>query len=120
MEITGIFNVSLNTGIFPDAWKIGNITPIPKEGNVLEANNWRPVTLLPLPSKLLEKAVHYPMSNYLSIENILSERQHGFRPGLSTATAIFKVVKDFFGNYNLGESTMCAFIDYRKAKRDLF
>ena len=84
MELTSIFNVSLNTGIFPDAWKIGNITPIPKEGNMLEANNWRPVTLLPPPpppSKLLEKAVHYQMSNYLSIENILSETQHGFRPG---------------------------------------
>ena len=109
VELTSIFNVSLNTCIFPDAWKIGNITPIPKEGNMLEANNWRPVTLLPLPSKLLEKAVHYQMSYYLSNENILSERQHGFRPGLSTAAAIFKVVKDFFGTYNLGEIIMCAF-----------
>ena len=62
---------------------------------MLEANNWRPVTLLPLPTKLLEKAVHYQKSNYLSNENILSERQHGFRPGLSTATAIFKVIKAF-------------------------
>ena len=119
VELTSIFNVSLNTGIFPDAWKIGNITPIPKEGNVLEANNRRPVTLLPLPSKLLEKAVHYQKSNYLSNENILSERQHGLRPDLSTATAIFKVVKDFFVNYNLRESTMCAFIDYRKAYETL-
>ena len=39
VELTSILNVSLNTGIFPDAWKIGNITPIPKEGKVLEANN---------------------------------------------------------------------------------
>ena len=95
MELTSIFNVSLNTCIFPHAWKIGNIIPIRKEGNELEANNWRPVTLLPLPSKLLEKAVHYQMSNYLSKENILSIKQHR----LNTATAISKVVKDIFGNY---------------------
>ena len=68
VELTTIFNVSLNTGIF---WKIGNTSPIPKECNMLEANNWRPVTLLALPSKLLEKAVHYQMSNYLSNKNLL-------------------------------------------------
>ena len=115
VELTHLFNESLGTGVFPEDWTLGNITPIPKEGDILEANNWRPVTILPLPSKLLEKAVHFQLSNCLSINKILSDKQHGFRPGYSTSTAIFKVVKNLFENYNNNESTICAFIDYRKA-----
>ena len=44
--------VSLQTGVFPDAWSMGYITPIPKEGDPLYAGNWRPISILPLPSKL--------------------------------------------------------------------
>ena len=115
MELTHLFNESIRTGIFPREWVIGNITPIPKEGDPLDPNNWRPVTILPLPSKLLDKAVHYQLMNYFQNQNLLDERQHGFRKDFSTATATFKIVKDFFDSYNNGDSTICAFIDYRKA-----
>ena len=89
-ELTHLFNESIRTGIFPREWVIGNITPIPKEGDPLDPNNWRPVTILPLPSKLLEKAVHYQLMNYFQNQNLLDERQHGFRKDFSTATATFK------------------------------
>ena len=108
-------NAILQNGIFPREWVIGNITPIPKEGDSLDPNNWRPVTILPLPSKLLEKAVHYQLMNYFQNQNLLDERQHGFRKDFSTVTATFKVVKDFFNSYNNGDSTIRAFIDYRRA-----
>ena len=52
VELTHLFNESIRTGIFPREWVIGNITPIPKEGDPLDPNNWRPVIILPLPSKL--------------------------------------------------------------------
>ena len=110
-----MFNESLNTGLFPKAWRIGHITPIPKEGNPLEPGNWRPITLLPLPSKLLEKAIHYQVNLFLSHNNILDKRQHGFRTSFSTSTAIFELVKKLFSNYDEGKCTSCVFVDYRKA-----
>ena len=107
-ELTHLFNESLNTGLFPKSWRIGNITPIPKEGNPLESGNWRPITLLPLPSKLLE-------NSFLTNNNILDERQHGFRLSFSTSTAIFELVKKLFSSYDDGQCTSCIFVGYRKA-----
>ena len=92
-------------------WRIGSITPIPKEGNPLEPGNWRPITLLPLPSKILEKAIHYQVSLFLNNNN----RQHGFRPTFSTSTAIFQLVKELFNNFANVKSTSCVFVDDRKA-----
>ena len=114
-ELTHIFNESLETGIFPDAWSIGYITPIPKEGDPLEAGNWRPISILPLPSKLLEQAVHHQVNTFLDNNHILDSRQQGFRPEYSTSTAIFKLVKDLFHNYDKGQSSSCIFVDYKKA-----
>ena len=114
-ELTHLFNESINTGVFPNAWRMGYITPIPKEGNPLEPGNWRPITLLPLPSKLLEKAIHYQVNLFMNNNNILDNRQHGFRSSLSTSTAIFELVKKLFNNYDEGKCTSCIFVDYKKA-----
>ena len=114
-ELTHLFNESIKTGIFPKSWSIGYITPIPKESDPLEAGNWRPISILPLPSKLLEQAVHYQVNVFLENNNILDSRQHGFRPEYSTSTAIFKLVKDLFENYDKGYSSSCVFVDYKKA-----
>ena len=114
-ELTHLFNESLETGIFPDAWSIGYISPIPKDGDPLDAGNWRPISILPLPSKLLEQAVHYQVTIFLENNHILDRRQHGFRSDYSTSTAIFKLVKDLFDNHDIGQSTSCIFVDYKKA-----
>ena len=114
-ELTHMFNESLQTGIFPDAWRTGFITPIPKDGDPLEAGNWRPISIIPLPSKLLEQAVHYQVSVFLENNHILDCRQHGFRSEYSTSTAIFKLIKDLFENYDVGQSSSCIFVDYKKA-----
>ena len=114
-ELTHIFNESIDTEIFPTAWCMGHITPIPKEGDPLDPGNWRPITILPLPSKLLEKAIHYQVSLFLERNFILDSRQHGFRPNFSTSTAIFQLVKDLFNSYDEGRCTSCIFVDYRKA-----
>ena len=104
VELTYLFNESIRTGIFPREWVIGNITLILKEGDPLDPNNWRPVTILPLPSKLLEEAVHYQLMNYFQNQNLLDERQHGFRKDFGTATVTFKMVMDLFNSYNNGDT----------------
>ena len=59
--------------------------------------------------------MHYQLMNYFQNQNLLDERQHGFRKDFSTAADTFKVVKDFFNSYNNGDITICAFIEYQKA-----
>ena len=115
VELTHILNESITTCKFPDAWAVGTITPIPKEGDPLEPGNWRPITILPLPSKLLEKAVHYQIISYLDEHALLQMNQHGFRKHKSTSTAIIELTKVIFDNYNKDLHSSCLFVDYKKA-----
>ena len=94
---------------------IGTITPIPKGGDSHDPGNWRPITILPLPSKIMERAVHYQLINYFEENDYLHKNQHGFRKNCSTATAIFKLSRDLYSAYDLGYSISCIFVDYKKA-----
>ncbi|CAB3987041.1 Hypothetical predicted protein [Paramuricea clavata] len=63
--ITSIINSSFLKGIFPSQWKISEITPIPKNDDYEEAENNRPISLLPVLSKVCERVVHNQFTNYL-------------------------------------------------------
>ena len=114
-ELTHLFNESIKTDIFPDSCSTGYIIHIPKEGDPLDAGKWRPISMLPLPSKLPEQAVHHQLTIFLENNQVLDHRQHGFRPEYSTSTSTFKLAKDLFENYERGLSTSCIFVDYRQA-----
>ena len=79
VELTHIINESLDQSIFPDAWAVGTITPIPKGGDSHDPGNWRPITILPLPSKIMECAVHYQLLNFFEENGYLHKNQHGFQ-----------------------------------------
>ena len=115
VELTHILNESIRTCTFPDAWSLGMITPIPKEGDSLDAGNWRPITLLPVLGKLLDRAVHYQITTHLNEYDLLMPNQHGFRKGKSTSTAIIELSRQLFDSYNKGLNTSCIFVDYKKA-----
>ena len=68
--ITLCFNLSLETGIFPCRWKLAKVVPLFKSGDVSNVNNYRPVSLLPLPGKLLEKIVHKAKINICTLRQI--------------------------------------------------
>ena len=55
LQLTYLFNQSISLGIFPDIWAVATVTPIPKAGNKHIANNWRPISIIPLIGKLMEK-----------------------------------------------------------------
>ena len=86
-----IFDCSLNNGIVPKAWKHAIIIPLQKEGNTKDVNNLRPISLLPLPGKILEKIVQKYLSEYLETNNILDDKQGGFRPKHSTTDSAVKL-----------------------------
>ena len=114
-ELVIMFRNSINEGIFPIAWSNGTLVPIPKTGNLNSIKNWRPITLLPLPGKLLEKIIHKVLSEHLENNNVLSKTQFGFRPKRGTSDAVFNVLKDLYDARDDGMVTATCFIDFCKA-----
>ena len=86
-----------------------------KGGEPDDVSNYRPVSLLPLPGKLLEKIVHKRVSNFFNDSNFLSEHQGGYRKGFSTLSTVADLTDDLFEQINLGMTTLATFIDLRKA-----
>ena len=113
--LTNLFNHSLLSSTFPSAWKSGKVVPLYKSGDRCNPSNYRPVTVLPTVSKILEKAVHTQVYRYLLQNKILSPRQFGFRPKLSTEVALTDFTDFILGNMDKGCVTGAVFLDLSKA-----
>ena len=114
--LTKLFNLSLSTGILPDSWKIARIVPIPKSTqNTTSPSNYRPISILPLVSKLLEKHVHKLLFHHLCESYPISRRQWGFLPGRSAQSALLSVTHDWFQQLENGNEVCCIFFDLKKA-----
>lgn len=79
--LTGIINLSIKQGIFPDNLKIAQVVPIFKQGSRLSCDNYRPISVLPVLSKIFEKCIYNQLMHYFSIEDIIIPNQYGFKPG---------------------------------------
>lgn len=90
-HITHIINCCLEIGYFPDFWKIALIYPLAKISNPSSYNDLRPISLLPILSKVLEKVVYIQLYNFAIDHNILPPEQSGFRKGYSTTTALLNI-----------------------------
>ena len=90
--ITHIINQSLHTGIVPDNMKIAKVIPIFKSSDESLLKNYRPISLLPTFSKILEKAMYNQLMTYLNNSNILYPHQYGFRPSHSTIHPIIHLL----------------------------
>ena len=114
-QVTYLFNLSVRTTIYPKKWKEALVIPIPKSGNLSQVQNYRPISLLPIPGKLLEKLVHTQISNYLEDISFLVEEQHGFRKNHSTVHSVGQLTS--YINYKMDRRlpVLAAFIDFRKA-----
>lgn len=114
-SLTKLFNFSLTLGEIPAEWKCSNIVPIPKSSETSIASNYRPISLLSHPSKLLERHVHSILSNELDNIGFFSNSQFGFRPGRGTGNAIASATSTWF-RYLEDRSDVCvAFFDFAKA-----
>ena len=114
-KLLHIFNHSLAANVFPSRWKYAKVVPLFKGGERNDVSNYRPVSLLPLPGKLLEKIVHSRITSFLNGQNFLSQDQGGFRKGFSTLATVADLTDDLFNQINQGMTTLAAFIDLRKA-----
>jgi len=89
--LTHIANLSMQQGIFPRPMKIVKVIPIYKKDDKSLFINYRPISLLPTFSKIIEKLIHRRIFKYLTKFNILALSQYGFQPGMSTELAILEL-----------------------------
>ena len=115
IPLTYIFNLSLSSGIVPEQLKIARVVPIHKKEGKDVFNNYRPISVLPGFSKILERLVFNRCIAFLNKHNILYDDQFGFRPKHSTNMAIIKLVNKIVQAANNDEITAGLFLDLSKA-----
>ena len=85
-----MINKVLNNGIFPEKLKIAKVVPIFKKVDCALTNNYRPISLLPVISKVIEKIIYTQLSLYFESTRF-SDSQYGFRPNHSTEQATLEL-----------------------------
>ncbi len=110
-----IFNLSLQTGIYPDDWKLAKVSPIFKDGVKTECGNYRPISVISIIAKLFEKLVCNQLKTYMMNNNIITKNQSGFREHHSTETALLDLTNDWLHNMDNGLLNGVLFLDFKKA-----
>jgi hypothetical protein len=113
--LTEIINLSFKSGIFPNSLKAAKVIPIFKKGDTLQPSNYRPISILPVLSKVFEKLFMRRMLSFFEEFNILSNNQFGFRKGKSTVDAIIRLVDMIVNDLDKHNMTLSVFLDLSKA-----
>ena len=113
--MTRLFNKSLTLGKVPRDWKIARVTPIPKSSDKTLPSNYRPVSLLSILSKLLERHLQQYLINYLEDCNAISDHQWGFLKGRSTTGALITAVDNWHRALENNLDICAVFLDLSKA-----
>ena len=114
-SITYIINKSIESGVFPCTWKNAKVNPIFKTGDKDNVNNYRPISILPTLSKIIEKWTATKLMSYLDKYKLLHKNQSGFRKNHSTESALILMTDTWLKAINEGKLVGCAMIDFRKA-----
>ena len=106
-----IINKSISTGKFPSVWKEAKVKPLFKNSNKEDVNNYRPISILPTISKLIDKWVESQFSKYLNEFSLLYKWQSGFRPKHSTKSALILMTESWLKAINEGKIVGCVLVD---------
>ena len=112
-----IFQNCLESSIFPDDWKKGNIVPVHKKNSKQLVNNYRPVSLLPICSKIFEKFIFDSIFNFMIQNNLLNSCQSGFRPNDSCINQLISITHNIYRAFDANPSLEVrgVFLDLSKA-----
>ena len=113
--LTHLFNLSFETGIVPDLLKIAKVVPIYKKGEKYLPDNYRPISLLSIFEKILEKLMYRRLADFLDKNKTLYEFQFGFRKNYSTSRAVMEVLDNIYQHSDNDEITMGIYCDLKKA-----
>ena len=110
-----IYITSILNNVFPTTLKKAKVIPLSKTNDFSEPNNFRPISILPLLSKAIERHIHKHLLNFLTEHNLLCQSQSGFRPQHSYHTALAKLCDNWLSAINNSEVVGAIFLDLKKA-----
>ena len=113
-SITSIINATFQLSTFPSCWKIAEVTLILKDGDHEIPNNNRPISLLPVLSKVCERAAHDQLVSYLSTKQRLTTQQCGNKKWNSTETALIQTTDSILQNIDKKELSAAVLLDMSK------
>ena len=113
--ISELINESYQIGIFPGCLKVARIIPIHKGGDNQVLNNYRPIAMLPVLSKIFEKTICSRLLSFAHKYDIITKDQFGFLKGKNTSQAIHKLIEDIYKSFNNKYNLISVFLDFRKA-----
>ena len=113
--LTIIFNEFAEIGEYPSAFKIARITVLPKSGDPIEPDNYRPISVLSQLNKIFEKLIHERMVTFIDNFDYITPSQFGFRKGHSTSHAITHLNEQIIKNLEKKKLTAVLFIDLKAA-----
>lgn len=105
----------LTSGIFPDDRKCARVTPLFKQGERSDLNNYRPISVIPVIAKVFESIVYDQLYSFLTKEDVISKQQSGFRALHSTVTALLEATDSWAFNIDRGNVNAVVFLDLKKA-----
>ena len=112
--LTIIYNMSLSSGIVPSKLKIAKVFPIYKSGDENLVTNYRPISLLSVFNKLLEKVIYKRLYSFLNLNNVFYKYQFGFRENHSCSLAVMEVTDQCYENLDKGNYVLGLFVDLKK------
>lgn len=115
LYLSSSINDSLDANIFPNSLKIARIKPIYKSGSKYDPSNYRPISILPIFSKVFEIVIRDRLESFITENNIINKNQFGFIKASSTTSACAALLHEIVTNINLSKKTACTFIDLKKA-----
>ena len=110
-----IFNDCLNEGKFPHEWKKANVVPVHKKGSKQRLKSYRPISLLPICSKIFERLIYNEMFTFFTENNLISPNQWGFRPGDSCVNQLLAVTHEIYKSFQEGFEVRRVFLNISKA-----
>ena len=113
--LTLLVNLSFKTNIFPESLKTANIKCLHKKDSTEEPSNYRPISILPVLSKVFEREAVNQIVHYLESNNLISKNQHAYRKGHSTITSLFEVTNYIYREIDQGQTVGMASLDLSKA-----
>ena len=112
-SLCALFNKSLRCGVLPDDWKLANVVPVHKRGEKSYVENYRPISLLSLISKVLERCVFHNIQHHVFQQ--INPCQHGFVPRKSCVTQLIEVFEQIGRKLDNSKQIDVIYLDMSKA-----
>ena len=109
-----IFNSSITNGVFPDIWKIARITPTFKSGAKNYGNNYRPISVISVFSRILEGIVHDQLYEFLRANKVITRNQSPFQKLYSTVTSLICSTDSWYENIDHKKLNLTIFLNLKK------